>query len=221
VSGKLDYLPENYTGLAVVHSLKDIFAASMTGAVNCVVHPRRLCGNFDALAGKLGQSQQSFSWFDFSRSSLKKWASRTTLVPEEECALDTIIADMEGIERKLRWHAGLRVVGHKSYAGSRVHAFHQDGGLSVKVPFERILCGYNRETTEFLRNDAAMKKASVSGESVWIPDKESKIYAFRAGDIWRQTCIYQGAPGNAFIHRAPRMKEGGVPRLLLVATNIN
>lgn len=219
----LDYIPKDYNRILVVGSLADFFNTQFTPAVNCILHPRRLSGDFNALAQAIARDawkMDSRESYDFTLPHFEAATKKLRRANDGAgAAAKIVLADMKTMmKRHHRKDISLRFIKEKAYAAAStdVKNFHAD---NVDYPLGRILCAYNDPVTEFIRNEDAVKLER--GE--YSAREGAPVYGFASGDLWRQTGrqsqydpeSYKGL--EPFIHRAPRWRAGNAPRLLLVA----
>lgn len=222
-----DYIPANYGRIKVVSSLSKLFNTAFGGPgdVNCVLYPRRLSGNFDALAWQLGEKfNRDYQQRNLTEDELRRIGQITTYKGLKK-EIGIILQDMKILKTKTvnssahrkRYSGMLRVIGHKRYnkkdGANGEYIFHEDGGNIYYE--ERLLCCYNGPTTEFLRNEDALPYEDSHYR--YTRRRGAKSFSMGIGDIWRH--LTSGYSGNvtAFIHRAPYTPPNATPRLLLVA----
>jgi hypothetical protein len=220
MTGK-NYIPADYDRITVVGDLCSLLSEDFGTRGNVVLYPRRLAGDFDALARVMA------AYFNLGKDEIfikykeneKLLAFRDVLENENllRC-LDIILADMEFIQ-STGARTTLRLLRGYSEA-SGTHEFHVDG---LNQNFDRMFTCYNDPVTEYVRNDDVL---SVDGHKAVVRD-DAVIYSFHAGDIWKQRVrnkkeqsllgvlkgVMEDKAKRAFVHRAQRSKH---PRLMLV-----
>lgn len=215
------YIPEGYHGVKVVGDLCAFWQEDFGNLANVVLYPRRLQGDFDALAKimaeyfSLGKDEIFIKYSE--RQKLEEFSDTLTDEDLKRC-VNIILNDMAFI-----FHAGarthMRLV--RSYSEeSGTHNFHVDG---MQQDFDRIMTCYNNPVTQYLRNSDVL---SINGHRVKYR-LGAEVYAFRPGDIWRQRVrnkkrgkfqefvhkVTQEDRRRAFVHRAERSLH---PRLMVV-----
>lgn len=218
-----DYIPSGYSRIQVVDSLSGLFNARLGPAVNVVLWPRSLKGDFNALARwidenaanrRLRYSRRSFG-FEFNQEQLKSLRERIPRALEQ--AADAVARDMDQILDRQRKggisSVALRLIKSQGYAEKeRIHEFHADRAFTGAG---RILCCYNRPVTEGIRNEDA---APLDDNSSHFRMREgARAFSFREGDLWRMAVQGGNPDAPPFIHRAPRAAPGDPPRLILMA----
>jgi hypothetical protein len=213
---KPDYIPQDYKRIKVVDSLTELFNEQFGGAdeVNAVLMPRRVSENFQALAGILGDRLGIKPDIKAQRSLDREGARNQIkhLDHWERKSLQRILYDMDQLsERDVQ--PLLRVVSPAGYDFKIAYRLHEDR----EKPGEngRIMCCYMEPTTEWLRNEDAVRK----GGQIYEAKPVTKFFSFRVGDIWKQADC--GQKVEPFIHRAIRSEPGSCPRLLLVADRVS
>lgn len=207
-----------------VDSLAALANAAFGPGTNAIVFPRRLTGDFAAVARILWKQNQpdnpsggvisltpdrvqdglagvlQASFFDFLRDK----------GPQREAAR-RILADMAYLEAH-GFAMRLRLIPQEGYRQRGVESFHADGILDDRTAvFERALCCYLGAGTEFIANESAT--SSAPDPQTYIPRAGAVVERFSAGDFWRHAPLYmKDVP--PFIHRAP---DPGHFRMLLVA----
>jgi len=196
--------------IKVVGSLTEVFNTPYD-PYNCVIFPRKLTADFNALAKGLGEqlhvNPKVRAHHDLSYHELAVRAQ--SLDEPAKAAADIVLADMREIEQK-GLHATLRVVSPAGYKFRVAHAFHADKPKNTE--HGRLLCCYTDPVTQSVRNEDAtpinVEKYSVK--------PEAQITTFRPGDIWKQA-VRNDRGILPFIHRAGTSPSGGAPRLVLEA----
>lgn len=223
-----DYIPAGYKRIKVVGSLTELFNEQFGGpdGVNCVLLCRRLSGDFNALASWLAgtnymreftlSESAGYPYFDAARL----YAARNNMAPAMAEALDTILQDMDAASKQ-RMRAELRVVLPEHKTGG-VDVWHHDIVGSYNNMMGRFMSCYNAPVTEGARNEDALllDSGTAFGPTNHYSLRENAaFFCFSPGDLWRQLStpyLQQVAP--PYIHRAPALKPGDMPRLLLVAS---
>jgi hypothetical protein len=197
--------------IKVVGSLAEVFNTPYD-PYNCVIYPRRLTADFNALAKGLGeQLNLSRSVRNSHELSLHELALRVrSLGGEAQAAGRIVIADMGEIE-KFGIHPKLRVISPAGYKFKIAHAFHEDREKDTE--YGRILCCYVEPVTESIRNEDAV----LIGSQKYAAKTDAVITAFQPGDVWKHIPRNErGVP--PFIHRAGQgLKPAEQPRLVLAA----
>ncbi len=215
-----DYIPADYKRITVVKSLSGLFRASFNAEKNCFLYPRRLKGDFNALAAALAgtvQEKCSRGRETFFAYELEDIAANLDN-PGAVSAIETVLEDLKAIDSAFprMLNSTLRLVWEKGYdSKSTIDQFHADG---TYYPMGRICCSYTDPVTEFIRNEDAVPVRPRYYEA----RDGARIYSFQPGDIWRMTGMdnskrHKDEGLSYFIHRAPPVKPGDSLRLLLVA----
>lgn len=216
-----NYIPQAYARIKVVEDLYAFLTTDFEPVANIVLFPRRLRGDFDALAEKMASS---FNLQD--QEIFIKYQERQTLVDFQETlddqglkqAMDIILQDMECLDSAgIKSHFRL-LIGYSK--DKTTHDFHVDGLLR---DFDRYMTCYNNPVTEYIRNDDVLK---VQGHKAYYKP-ESPVYTFRPGDFWKARVrnkrsnpilkfwrlVTREYQKRAFVHRAPRSDH---PRIMVV-----
>lgn len=209
-------IPRKNSRVKVVASLSDMFNRAFGGAeeVNCIVHPRKLSGDFNALARRLSAplKLEKKPFVELSTDAFALHAR--SLRGAEKKAAKAILADMKRMDEQ-NLNPVLRVIGEGDYreqsAFDRVHDFHADG--VTKVGGYKVLCCYTSPVTEGLR----LEDAEFQEDGYYKMKPGAKPFSFRPGSIWRHAVIGTGEGILPFIHRAPHVSEQRQPRLILMA----
>lgn len=237
---KPDYIPADYPLVQVVDSMEELLERPFGPGVNMFVLPRRLKGDFNALARHLG------GWAAYPDKYMFEGAAGNAPGPAREAAR-AVFEDM-ALHSARGDMSELRVIPETGYVfeprpeGWRENAYlpHADRAPGQKgVVFHH----YTASTTLHLRAEDAVRCIDLPGlraefTQAWERQKEKKEsldaflentcgawylanprarpFRLMPGDVSR----HAGA-GNAFgappnVHYAPREEKGAPPRLLLV-----
>lgn len=201
-----DYLPKDYKRIKVVGSLSELFNEQFGGPdeVNCILFPRRLTEDFNALARAMKKTMEGAPRDDLLLTGVKNLLGLRNFPDAARPALNRIRQDMESIRASGPHQPCLRYI--KNYNVNTVYQFHADG-TAGGLQTGRILCAYNDPVTEWVRNEDWDRGINETTE----------IFVLRAGDLWSQSRNWPDKNIPPFIHRAPQESPGGAPRLLLVA----
>lgn len=210
---KPDDIPADYNSIKIVDSFEALVREPFDEA-NAVVLPRKLSGDFNAVA----------QWMDNKRlgmntvNALYNSGDLARICPDAVAHLRADIEKMKGIfgNNAVAYCAlSLRV------SQTMAPKFHADSSLSPDLG--RFICCYNTPTTEWIRNDDVIDV----GNGQYAAREGAPIYSIGVGDIWRMASRVrrkQDAPppeGGYFIHRTPpaafEMKQNDPPRMLMVA----
>ena len=210
---KPDYIPADYKGIKIVDSFEALMAEPF-GEANAVVLPRKLSGDFNAVARWMDNRRLGMNTVD----ALYNSGDLARICPDAVAHLRADIEKMKGIfgNNAVAYHAlSLRV------SQTMAPKFHADSSLGPDLG--RFICCYNTPTTEWIRNEDAID----CGDGRYEAREGAQIYSIGVGDIWRMASRVrrkQDAPppeGGYFIHRTPpaalEMKQSDVPRMLMVA----
>ena len=223
-----DYIPEDYKRIKIVSSLSELFNAEFGGPddVNCILLPRALQGNFNALAHLLGQvDSPSKSALDMILSV--QWTHAALKVEREFVRSDIIRAADAIRSRGFAPNLQLRVNSSRKWERQFTpYAFHTD--TCKNADFGRLICHYSPLVTEWIRNEDAIPVKEFPGQ--YRKKENALVFSFLPGDIWRQKSRGHGLPAfeetqdkdsRLFIHRTPEAvqdrKPDDPPRVFLVA----
>ena len=202
-----DYIPADYHRIKIVGSLTELFNTEF-GEANCILFPRSLTGDFNALAREMAK-------IGVSKFLKRENAMPAALAAEEAQVKSDIEAVKSAFHRPLlgtRWQLRLERK-YKLTAQHSVLNFHIDG--TSKPDLGRVLCNYTAPVTEWIRNEDA-EPDKVRG--YFKAHEGAPVYQLGVGDIWRQSCRSRKMDG--FIHRTPDAvrdrTKSDPPRLLLV-----
>ncbi|MCB9996528.1 MAG: hypothetical protein H6869_08850 [Rhodospirillales bacterium] len=218
-----DYIPADYKRIKIVSSLSELFNAKFGGPdnVNCILFPRTLQGDFNALARQLAKCSSPV------RALVTPPAEDDPLRAEKEFVrADILRIYNEMMIRGLPLALNLKIESSSAWERENLPcAFHSDS--SEDAGFGRVLCSYTALVTEWLRNEDAIACEEKPG--CYAKKEDARVYTFQPGDIWRQQTRSFGLPAfpetmerdaQLFIHRKPKTvqnwKEGDPPRVLLV-----
>lgn len=197
--------------IKVVGSLAEVFNTPYDPH-NCVIFPRKLTADFNALAKGLGeQLNLSRNVRNSHELSLHELSVRVrSLNGAAQAAGRIVIADMREIE-KFGIDPKLRVISPAGYKFKIAHAFHEDREKDTE--YGRVLCCYVEPVTESIRNEDAV----LIGSQKYTTKEGAVITAFEPGDIWKHIARNdRGIP--AFIHRVGHGNQPAQqPRLVLAA----
>lgn len=216
-----NYIPAGYEGIKVVGDLCALLQTDFGPFANVILYPRRLRGDFDALADRMaahfGLEQEEIFIKYADKRKLEEFRDDLDEGPVR-AALEIVLTDMEFFH-----HSGARphVRILKTYTeDATTHDFHVDGMMQN---FDRFMTCYNNPVTEYVRNDDVLR---VQGHKA-ICKEGAPVFAFRPGDIWKQRVrnktggifaklirrVLQSDRRRAFVHRAAKSER---PRLILV-----
>jgi hypothetical protein len=215
-------VPEDYARIKRVESLTQLFAAAATVRAtqgrdhNAVLLPRRLSGDFNALAQALRAMDADYEGKRYREMDYDALAATGPLADAgAEEARQHILADMRmtrAYQRGTFWFGrrlatGLRVI--TNYNLAAIEGFHKDGR-------PRLCCCYNAPATEGIRDQDAVALQGPLRGNVYGIKEGARPFAFAPGDLWYQ--FGGGSPKKRpyFIHRGPS-SAGAAPRLMMIA----
>ena len=226
-------IPHDYKRIKVVGSITELFNEKFGGAedVNCVLYPRSLKGDFNALARRVSQNEPWLINIDGPGVYFDRFFSGNDLITERE----QIISDYEQIKQVANYSLRVENLDNPSTdvkAMDRALAFHADRVASVERGI--TLCCYNTPVTEWIKAEEAIPmegNLTTPDINYYAPEKGAEIFSFQPGDIFRMASQYSpdrirsGAKpldkNKLFIHRAPASiwnpEQGRSPRMLLAA----
>ncbi|HEY8191918.1 MAG TPA: hypothetical protein VIG74_05790 [Alphaproteobacteria bacterium] len=204
--------PFNYPRIKIVDNLDDFIITPFEEPVNAVVWPRRLRGDFNALADRVPVEKPANgnAVYHFNVQGVEAMAS--------SMQADEAFAQIQSDMKMFAAHAGLnpllRVV--QEYSLDYFYNFHAD--IQPPDGFGRVFCCYNGETTEYVRNEDAHFLGEFQNEKderdlpypLYEAIPGAKTYRLQLGDLWRFASQHDKVP--PFIHRAVR---GEQQRLML------
>ena len=211
------YVPADYKRIKVVSSLSELFNTSFGGpdGVNCILFPRKLTGNFNALVNHLNEVVSIEDQMECGSKLLEGLKIIAATGNEDSVAAQNILNDIRVV-------GGMGAVPYfrmirpedKNYDGQRF--FHEDRIGTEKDIVARglILSCYTMPVTEYLR-DGDSHRINEIFHHAW---DAAKILRFVPGDMWRHAGSYEEGISVVppFIHRAPHQHNDKMPRLLLV-----
>lgn len=216
------YIPEGYDRILVAESKSELFRLEMKDRVNCILRPRAIKGDFNALAEKLHiyktHSEQSNKDKKSEIYALLENVARRD--DETGAAARQVYADIDALKRR-KLDYELRIIGHDYYDHEPViHSFHTDGGNETD-DFGVFMCCYTRPTTAWVMNEECNGFGYAS-------DRVTKIFTLKANAVYRHfepgDLVRQAPDRNAFmvqgfIHAAERIKQGEPLRMLLTGVS--
>jgi len=230
--------PADYARVKVVASFEELVSTPLADGVNALCWPRRLVGDFDEIAARVGPLDEITSLDEADLLALD-------LGPDGRAARAVLIEDL----RRLR-DAGLApnldlipAYPKDDYAGPvpvDVYSFHAD---SAPVPADTFLCSYTVAASEGLRNEEARRRVDVPETRAellrlhggvddaefraflnencfdlhYVPVAGARPFDFGLGNLWRIATEWPGNPVPPCVHRAPATEPGRPPRLLLIS----
>ena len=192
---KPDYIPADYKRIKVVGSLMELFNEQFGGpdGVNAVLFPRTLSHDFNALAG----------WLEEGTEYIRKFTPST--------------------ENRYPYFDVPRLFASKKYMkpvmAVVVDAIVQDmDAASDKMMRAELRLVRPGRGPDMLHHDNVASFNSMMGRHYSLREG-AEVFSFRPGDLWRQLSTpYLKNVAPPYIHRAPALKAGDTPRLLLVAS---
>lgn len=219
---QLNYIPEGYDRIKVVDDLFSFFKADFAPKANVVLYPRRLAGDFDALAERMAaffnlQDEEIFIKYS-EREKLEEFKEKLSC-DALNSTLEIILNDMECLySARVKTHFRLL----KNYKiHSDTYDFHIDG---LEQDFDRFMICYNNPVTQFVKNEDVIK---ISGHDA-VCREGAEVYSFQVGDMWKsrvrnkpknkaddfiETVLLKEKEKRAFVHRAQYSEK---PRLMVV-----
>lgn len=207
--------PQNGGRVRIVDSFGVMCGDDFVDRENVLLMPRRLSGAFNALALCLSRVERK------QRETVLESFVTPRLHLVFGVAARQVLEDMKAL-RDHGFRPELRVATRGFYT-SAVMNYHVDRGAS------RIICCYNGQATEFLRNDDAEHQNPDRSTGSFRAKDGATPQAFALGDIWRHKGVPLSRTGEigareemsaAFIHRAPKMGFFSMPRLMVVGEEI-
>ena len=214
---KLDYLPHDYDAIKIVDSWDALLSAEF-GEASCILFPRTLSGDFNALARAISMQRKGYR-----QDIPEHLTAEHSLLTDD---IERVRARLISIGAKF-YEPNLRVEDSTRWSAfSSLDTWHVDG--CHNPAFGRLLCNYNAPTTEWLRQqDVTYASLSRRPNERFNKKAFAKTYTFEAGDVWGQRST--AAPvsedmvdrDKLFVHRRPRRVKNrhrsDPPRMLMVA----
>lgn len=209
-----DYIPEGYDRILVVESEREFFATELKGRTNCIVSPRSISGDFNALA------QQLYLGLDYHEMFQKRAETYTRLrelaqgedaiaVAARQVLYDIAMVEAQGADPDLR-------IAGVGYYNISTYSLHMDGGNDDEG-FGTFMCNYTTPTTRWARPEDCDNGFYTSrGGARHFNQIAGEQRHFGVGDMIRQAPERNLHNVEGFIHAAEPVKEGQV-RMLLCA----
>jgi len=221
-----------------VGSFAELLSTPFSGAVNALCWPRRLAGDFDAIAAAAGPLDEITGLDEDDLRSL-------SLGPEGRIAREQLIADLR-LLREARLEPSLDLI--PAYPREvepgpvpiDVYDWHAD---SANVLADTFLCSYTVAASEGVANAEAIRRIDIpetraellrcfggpddAAFAEWCREHcydlhyaalpRARVFSFGFGNLWRIATQCPGSPVPPCIHRAPATTPGQAPRLLLIS----
>ena len=231
-------LPTGYARIQRVTSFQELVATPFAEGVNALCWQRTLEGDFAEVVERLGEGEGIVTLDDERLRSLAVSAAG-------KAAIDILLEDQRRL-RELDLDPVLNCIHgypRDEDAGpvpTDVFSFHTD---SAPVEADTWLCTYHGFASEGLRNDEAQRRVDVPETRAellkhfggaddddfreflnencydlhYAPVPQARPFCFGAGNLWRIAVDWPGSPVPPCIHRAPEIRPGVPPRLLLIS----
>lgn len=225
MTNKLDlsYLPEGCENIRIVSGFEDLMTAEFDGRVNCILWPRRLSGDFNALADVFWNGMNVSEIEEIYKDTIRVYLEPVHILESFKAAVaneqytaqqaeeilqalihlqnDADFLAQYGMDHVTRALKSYPVRGHDS---GDVNAFHAD---RMGWDFGRVVICYNDPATEFLRNEDVDYDPQTYAVNV---KENAQVYRFHSGDVVRMS---SRARVNPLIHRGTMSTS---PRLLTI-----
>jgi hypothetical protein len=210
------YIPEDYTPIKVVSRVEDVVGQKFSAPVNCIIFPRILGADFNAIAAHYMQKPNALMIYRAPEMEEAFKAASGNL----KAAAMQIIADLTDsggdAHLKILKRNSKDEINGRYHVDSGLEAAHGPQPFIHRAPpleewgvmprllltadraIGRILCNYTEPVTQYLRNDF-IESVSVEQRTIIMMDEEltrpayfytpkpnTPPLSFRAGDIWRQ-----------------------------------
>lgn len=223
-----------------MRSFDELRTTPLAGGVQALCWPRRLDGDFGAIAARFA-AQPGVNAIDEGR--LSSLSRRGT--DGERTAIRVLLEDLrrlreEGLEPELDAVAGYARDDRPGPVRTDVCSFHVD---RASVETDTWLCTYHGAPSEGLANEDAERLvdvaevraellASYGGEDDdgfrehlaahsydlhYRGKPSAQPFSFGVGNLWRIATLWPGCPVPPCIHRAPETSPQDGPRLLLIS----
>ncbi len=233
--------PAGYDRIKVVGSFDELVDSSFGPRVNAICWPRRLAGDFDALAACFSGEGDIVSINRQRLDALRGQLGAGGLTAIDEVLEDQRLLAERGLLPSLECVARYPRDDPSSPVPTDVYSFHAD---RATVAADTYLCSYNGLSTQALRNEEAVRRMDIPDvraalESLYrqegaeedfeaylrdhcfdlhyAPLPRAVPFSFGAGNLWRIAIEYPGCPVLPCLHRAPVEAAGQPPRLLLIS----
>ena len=211
----LSYLPNGYDGLKIVKSMHGIITAEFNKHMeyDVLVLPRRLKGDYNGVAQKLSDyielSQQESD--EFTLETFTDILPHLGLTQNQQLAATQIKMDLLQTED----HAPYLFIEGTQYGREEGFSdWHYDDANDEIGMMTRILCSYNRPSTEFLK----LCDAIPEGNHHYRQKPNTQHWSAQTQDVTRHRLyVDHGQELNGTVHRRPNTTQTNVPGLLLNA----
>lgn len=230
----------DYHRIRYVASFDELVGTPFGDGVNALCWPRALAGDFAEVAAAIGDAEDILTLDPESLQHL-----RQNLSPAGQAAVDAMLADHARLAARGLAPCIDFIPPHPRYdddplVRTDVQSFHAD---RAPVEVDTYLCTYTGACSEALPNEQATRRVDIAEtraalQAQWQRDGEGDFesylqahsydlhyrpeagatpYQFGTGNLWRIAIAWPGAVVPPCIHRAPDMRAGDPPRLLLLS----
>ena len=230
--------PSGYPRIRTVSSFHELVTSRFTDGVNALCWPRTLPGDFGEVLQLLAAGEGITTLDDERLLSLQ-------VSPAGLAAVAILLDDLRLLREHDRDPVLNCINGYPRDAepgpvSTDVFSFHAD---SAPVEADTWLCTYCGPASEGLRNDEAQRRVDVPETRAellklfggaddddfreflsencydlhYAPVPQARPFCFGAGNLWRIAVDWPGSPVPPCIHRAPEIRPGVPPRLLLIS----
>lgn len=231
-----------YHRIRYVASLDELVATPLRDGVNALCWPRQLDGDFAEVAAAVGDGEDILTLDPENLHDLRRQLS-----PAGQKAIDIMLDDHARLSARGLDPCIDFIPPHPRYdddpiVRTDVQSFHAD---RAPVEVDTYLCTYTGASSEALPNEQALRRVDIAetraalqaqwqreaegGEDFesylqahsydlhYRPEAGAAPYQFGTGNLWRIAIAWPGAVVPPCIHRAPDMRAGDPPRLLLLS----
>lgn len=226
--------------IRLVRTFDELRTTPLAGGINALCWPRRLPGDFAAVAARFAGQPGVTAIDEEALASL-----RSSAADDEKAAMDVLLGDLrllrdEGLDPELDAVRGYARDERHGPVRTDVCSFHVD---RAPVETDTWLCTYHGAPSEGLANEDAERLVDVAevratllasygggdgdgfrehlaGHSYDLHYRAkpfARPFSFGVGNLWRIATLWPGCPVPPCIHRAPAMSPQDGPRLLLIS----
>lgn len=232
--------PADYDRIGIVDSFEALVTTPFGPRVNALCWPRRLAGDYGAVATLFQDESDILSLDADSLLDLRGGLGAGGRAAVDQMLQDLALMQDHGLAPSLECVPHYRRDDAGRALATDVYSFHAD---RAPVAADTYLCSYNEAATQGLRNeearrcmeDAATRERILAEFSAqgggdfdaflrdncydlhYSPLAGARPFDFGLGHLWRIAIEYPGCPVAPCLHRAPPTGKGRPPRLLLIS----
>ncbi len=230
-------LPPDYPRIRRVKSFQELVVTPFAGGVNALCWERTLPGDFREVVQRLGVSENVTPIDDARLQALPVSVAGRAAI--EVLLEDQRLLREHGAAPVLNCFQDYPREEEPQVVPTDVYSFHAD---SAPVEADTFLCTYHGAPSEGLRNEDAQRRVDhpeTRAELLelfggtddagfreflkencydlhYAPGPRALPFSFGTGNLWRIATDWPGSPVPPCIHRAPEVRPGQAPRLLLI-----